>query len=95
MRFLRDISMEAEVPNGNAAAYRIPAPVTTMSPNQCKGRAKSVAMPGGSVIWAVGAELMTSMCLDDEARSIGECSGGWAVKGRVRPLRHKCQSWCS
>jgi hypothetical protein len=54
-----------------------------------------VAVPGGSVVGAVGAELMTSMCLDDEARSIGECSGSRAMKGRVRPLRHKCKSWCS
>jgi hypothetical protein len=44
-----------------------------------------VAVPGGSVVGAVGAELMTSMCLDDEARSIGECSGSRAMKGRVRP----------
>ena len=54
-----------------------------------------MAVPGGAVIRAVGAELMASMCLDDEARTSGVCSGGWAEKCRVRPLRHKCKSWCS
>jgi hypothetical protein len=45
--------MEAEVPNGNAAAYRIPAPVTTMSPNQCKGNVSGRRSQIGGDAWRV------------------------------------------
>ena len=54
--------------------------------------AKLVAVSGGAVIRAAGAELMAPMRLEDEARTSGECSGGGAEKCRVRPLRHKCKS---